>query len=136
MKEGKPKRSVYLVAAVAENGVIGACGKLPWHLPEDMKHFKQVTVGHPVIMGRKTWESIGKPLPDRTNIVVSRRAGFDAPGARVASSLEDALGIRTAIRLAASRTSSSRSIRSGRRRPSKSGASGRGLPVTALTYLW
>ena len=93
MKKEKPQRSVYLVAAVAENGVIGAGGKLPWHLPEDMKHFKQVTVGHAVIMGRKTWESIGKPLPDRNNIVVSRRAGFRAPGARVASSLEDALAM-------------------------------------------
>jgi dihydrofolate reductase len=93
MQEEKPGRSVYLVAAVAENGVIGAAGKLPWHLPEDMKHFKQATVGHPVIMGRKTWESIGKPLPDRSNIVVSRRAGFRAPGARVAPSLEDALAM-------------------------------------------
>ena len=86
-------RSVYLVAAVAENGVIGAGGKLPWHLPEDMKHFKQLTIGHPVIMGRKTWDSIGKPLPDRPNIVVSRRAGFSAPGARVAASLEGALAM-------------------------------------------
>jgi dihydrofolate reductase len=93
MKQEKPKPSVYLLAAVAENGVIGAGGKLPWHLPEDMKHFKQVTVGHPVIMGRKTWESIGKPLPDRDNIVVSRRTGFRAAGARVASSLEDALAM-------------------------------------------
>src|SRR6185436_19370196 len=72
---------VYLVAAVAENGVIGANGKLPWHLPEDLRHFKQVTMGHPVIMGRKTWESVGKPLPNRTNIVISRRPGFVAPGA-------------------------------------------------------
>lgn len=84
---------IYLVAAVAENGVIGASGKLPWYLPEDLRHFKQVTTGHPVIMGRKTWESIGKPLPNRNNIVVSRRAGFVAPGAQVASSLDGALAL-------------------------------------------
>ena len=84
---------VYLVAAVAENGVIGANGKLPWHLPEDLQHFKRLTVGHPVIMGRKTWESIGRPLPNRTNIVVSRRSDFHAAGASVASSLEDALAL-------------------------------------------
>ncbi len=70
---------IYLVAAVSENGIIGANGKLPWYLPEDLRHFKQVTVGHPVIMGRKTWESIGKPLPNRDNIVVSRRPGFTRP---------------------------------------------------------
>ena len=84
---------VYLVAAVAENGVIGANGKLPWHLPEDLQHFKRLTVGHPVIMGRKTWESIGRPLPNRNNIVVSRRHDFRAAGASVASSLEDALAL-------------------------------------------
>ena len=84
---------VHLVAAVAENGVIGANGKLPWRLPEDLQHFKRLTQGHPVIMGRKTWESIGKPLPNRTNIVVSRRSDFRAAGASVASSVEDALAL-------------------------------------------
>jgi dihydrofolate reductase len=84
---------VYLVAAVAANGVIGAQGKLPWHLPEDLKHFKKLTLGHPVIMGRKTWESLGKPLPGRENIVVTRAAGYDAPGAHVAASLETALAL-------------------------------------------
>jgi dihydrofolate reductase len=84
---------VYLVAAVAENGIIGANGKLPWYLPEDLRHFKQVTTGHPIIMGRKTWESIGRPLPNRDNIVVSRRPGFVAPGAQVASSLDEALAL-------------------------------------------
>ena len=84
---------VYLVAAVAANGVIGANGRLPWHLPEDLKHFKALTLGHPVIMGRKTWESLGKPLPGRENIVVTRAAGYDAPGACVASSLESALAL-------------------------------------------
>lgn len=84
---------VYLVAAVAANGVIGAQGKLPWHLPEDLKHFKALTLGHPVIMGRKTWESLGKALPGRDNIVVTRTPGYDAPGASVASSLDGALAL-------------------------------------------
>jgi dihydrofolate reductase len=88
-RAGAPR--VYLVAAVAANGVIGAQGRLPWHLPEDLKHFKRLTLGHPVIMGRKTWESLGKPLPGRENIVVTRTAGFDAPGAHVAASLQAAL---------------------------------------------
>ena len=82
---------VYLVAAVARNGVIGARGKLPWHLPQDLKHFRQLTLNHPVIMGRRTWESLGKPLPGRENIVVSRKAGFAAPGASVAASMAGAI---------------------------------------------
>lgn len=82
---------VYLVAAVAANGVIGANGELPWRLPEDLKHFKALTMGRPVIMGRKTWESLGKPLPGRENIVVTRSPGYDAPGASVAASLDSAL---------------------------------------------
>lgn len=84
---------IYLVAAVASNGVIGRKGQLPWHLPEDLKHFKRLTLGHPVIMGRRTWESLGRPLPGRDNIVVTRQAGYDAPGAAVASSLEAALAL-------------------------------------------
>ena len=84
---------VYLVAAVAQNGVIGKDGGLPWQLPEDLRHFKRLTLGHPIIMGRRTWQSLGKPLPGRENIVVTRRAGYDAPGAAVASSLEAALGL-------------------------------------------
>jgi dihydrofolate reductase len=84
---------VYLVAAVAANGIIGAHGKLPWRLPEDLKHFKALTLGHPVIMGRKTWESLGRPLPGRENIVVTRSAGYDAPGASVAASLDAALAL-------------------------------------------
>ncbi len=89
LKPTGPK--VYLVAAVAANGVIGRDGRLPWHLPEDLKHFKRLTLGHPVIMGRKTWESLSGPLPGRDNIVVTRTAGYEAPGAAVASSLEAAL---------------------------------------------
>jgi dihydrofolate reductase len=84
---------VYLVAAVAANGIIGANGKLPWHIPEELKHFKQLTLGHPVIMGRRTWESLKGPLPQRENIVVTRQAGYDAPGAAVASSLDAALAM-------------------------------------------
>jgi len=84
---------IYLVAAVAANGIIGANGKLPWYLPEDLKHFKQLTLGHPVIMGRKTWESLKGPLPGRENIVVSGQPGYQAPGAAVASSLDAALAL-------------------------------------------
>lgn len=86
---------IYLIAAVAKNGVIGANGKLPWHLPEDLKHFKNLTLGHPVIMGRRTWQSLGKPLPGRENIVISRKAGFEAPGASVAASLAAAVALCT-----------------------------------------
>jgi dihydrofolate reductase len=82
---------VSILVAVAENGVIGVQGRLPWHLPLDLKRFKHLTVGHPMIMGRKTWESIGKPLPGRTSIVVTRNPGYVAAGAFVATSLEAAL---------------------------------------------
>ena len=84
---------IYLIAAVARNGVIGANGKLPWHLAEDLKHFKNLTLGHPIIMGRRTWESLGKPLPGRENIVISRKAGFEAPGASVASMIGAAVAL-------------------------------------------
>jgi dihydrofolate reductase len=84
---------VYLVAAVASNGIIGAGGKLPWHIPGELKHFKKLTLGHPVIMGRHTWESLKGPLPGRENIVVTRTAGYEARGAAVASSLEAALAM-------------------------------------------
>ena len=84
---------VYLVAAVAANGVIGAGGKLPWRIPEELKHFKRLTLGHPVIMGRRTWESLKGPLPQRENIVVTRTPGYDAPGAAVAASLRAALAM-------------------------------------------
>lgn len=90
-KQSGPK--VYLVAAVAANGVIGRDGQLPWQLPEDLKHFKRLTLGHAIIMGRRTWESLGRALPDRENIVVTRQAGYEAPGAAVASSLDAALAL-------------------------------------------
>jgi dihydrofolate reductase len=82
---------VVLVAAVAENGVIGRGGTLPWRLKSDMQHFRRLTVGRPVVMGRKTYESIGKPLKDRTNIVITRDRGFTADGVMVANSLETAM---------------------------------------------
>ena len=80
-----------LIVARARNGVIGRDGTLPWRLPEDLAFFKRTTMGHPIVMGRRTWESIGRPLPGRRNIVVSRRAGFAAAGAEVAPGLDEAL---------------------------------------------
>lgn len=82
---------VSLIAAVAANGVIGREGDLPWRLPTDLKRFKALTIGKPVIMGRKTWASIGRPLPGRANIVISRSADYSAEGAIVVHSLEEAL---------------------------------------------
>jgi len=84
---------VYLVAAVAANGIIGADGKLPWRIPGELQHFKKLTLGHPVIMGRRTWESLKGPLPGRENIVVTRTHGYEAPGAAVANSLAGALAM-------------------------------------------
>jgi dihydrofolate reductase len=83
-------KTVVLVAAVAENGVIGNQGTLPWRLKSDLQHFKRLTIGKPVIMGRKTFESIGKALKDRTNIVLSRDLSVRAPGAVLATSLDAA----------------------------------------------
>jgi dihydrofolate reductase len=81
---------IVLIAAVAENGVIGANGAIPWHLKSDMQRFKAMTMARPVIMGRKTFISLKRPLPGRTNIVVTRDAAYRAAGAIVASSLQDA----------------------------------------------
>ena len=85
------KPEVVLIVAMARNRVIGRDGTLPWHLPEDLKRFRQLTMGHPIIMGRKTWDSIGRPLPGRRNIVVSRNPGLALEGAETAASVEDAL---------------------------------------------
>jgi dihydrofolate reductase len=79
-----------LVVAMARNGVIGRDNALPWRLPADLAHFKKVTMGHPIVMGRRTYESIGKPLPGRKNIVVTRNRDFQAPGCVVVASLEAA----------------------------------------------
>ncbi len=82
---------VSIIAAMDRNRLIGNRNQLPWHLPADLAHFKRVTMGKPVIMGRKTFESIGRPLPGRTNIVLTGSADFHADGVLVASSLEQAL---------------------------------------------
>lgn len=87
---------IALIWAMARNGVIGRDNKLPWYLPEDLKYFKRVTTGKPVIMGRKTYDSIGRPLPNRTNIVVTRDAGLTLEGVKVVTSLDDALDIARA----------------------------------------
>src|SRR6202035_1848749 len=79
---------VALVVAMADNGVIGRGGGLPWHLPDDLKYFKVVTLGKPVLMGRGTFESIGKPLPGRRNLVLSRAAAASAPGVEYVHSVE------------------------------------------------
>ena len=87
-------RRIVLVVAAAENGVIGRGGGMPWRLPDDLKHFKAVTLGHPIIMGRRTWEELGcKPLPGRRNIVLTRNVDFASAGCDVAGSPEAALAM-------------------------------------------
>src|SRR5258706_14044646 len=88
-----PRPIVSLIAAVARNGAIGRGNALLWRLPEDLKHFKRTTLGHPVVMGRKTWDSIGRPLPGRRNIVVTRDPQWQASGAERAGSLDEALAL-------------------------------------------
>ncbi len=85
--------SLALIVAIAANGVIGKDNALPWHIPEDLKWFKENTLGKPVIMGRRTWDSIGRPLPRRPNIVVTRQAGWRAEGAHAAHCLDEALAL-------------------------------------------
>lgn len=80
-----------LVAAIAENGVIGHGNRLPWHLPADLKRFKALTMGKPILMGRKTFEAISKPLPGRRNLVLTRSADFRAPGVEIVGSVQEAL---------------------------------------------
>ena len=84
---------ISLIAAVAENGVIGKDNKLPWHLPADLQFFKKTTLGHPVIMGRKNFESIGKALPGRTNIVLTKNPNFANEDIKIARSLKEAFEI-------------------------------------------
>jgi dihydrofolate reductase len=81
-----------MIAAVARNGVIGCEGKIPWHISADLKRFRRLTTGHPVVMGRRTFASIGRPLPERDNIVVTRSVE-EIPGAQVARSVEEALAL-------------------------------------------
>ncbi|MGI5308029.1 type 3 dihydrofolate reductase [Rheinheimera sp. WS51] len=87
---------VSMIAAMADNRVIGLNNKMPWHMPIDLKHFKQITLGKPVVMGRKTFESIGRPLPGRRNVIISRQTPADTKGADWVSSLEQAFSLLSA----------------------------------------
>ncbi|WP_295623610.1 dihydrofolate reductase [uncultured Nitrosomonas sp.] len=80
-----------ILVAMAKNRVIGRNNQLPWHLPADLKHFKFLTMGQIIVMGRKTYESIGRSLPGRENIIITRQLGYEIPGATVVNSLQDAL---------------------------------------------
>ena len=82
---------VSIIVATDDRNGIGRDGRLPWHLPEDLRRFKRITMGKPIVMGRRTWESIGRPLPGRHNIVISRQPGLVAPGITPVGSLDDAL---------------------------------------------
>ena len=82
---------VALIVAVSQNNVIGRDNQLPWHLPEDLQYFKSITMGKPILMGRKTYDSIGRPLPGRTNIVITRDPNWTAEGVEVVNSLEAAM---------------------------------------------
>lgn len=87
---------ISLIVAAAQNGAIGRDGRMPWHLPNDLRHFKNLTWGMPIIMGRKTFESLGKPLPGRLNIVITRQSGFQPLGVVVVSDPEQALSVAAA----------------------------------------
>ncbi len=82
---------ISIIVAIGKNNTLGFGNALPWHLPDDLKRFKKLTLGHAIIMGRRTYESIGKPLPDRKNIVITREKDFAAPGCIVAHSWEEAV---------------------------------------------
>lgn len=86
-------RKITLIAAMARNRAIGMKGEMPWHLPGELRHFKEVTMGKPIVMGRKTWESIGRALPGRQNIVVTRNLTLQVPGCDLAGSLDEAIGL-------------------------------------------
>ena len=88
---------VSIVVAVSENGVIGRDGGLPWHLGDDLRRFKRITMGHVLIMGRRTWESIGRPLPGRQMVVVTRQADYQAEGVATAASLDAAMQLAEAV---------------------------------------
>ena len=91
----RSKSEIIIIAALARNGVIGIDNGLPWRLKADMQHFRALTMGHPVLMGRKTWESLGRPLPGRRNLVVTRDAQFHAEGAEVFHDTEEAIAAAT-----------------------------------------
>ena len=87
-----------IIVAMTDNYVIGANGDMPWHLPADLQHFKEITSGGAIIMGRRTWESIGRPLPNRLNIVITRKTNYEAIGATVASSIDEGIKVAKNIR--------------------------------------
>ncbi|NIR60917.1 MAG: type 3 dihydrofolate reductase [Gammaproteobacteria bacterium] len=97
MSERARSPRISLIVAMDRNDVIGRGNALPWHLPADLRHFRRLTLGKPVIMGRRTHESLGRPLPERTNIVISRDPGFRAPGCLVARALPEALDAAGAV---------------------------------------
>lgn len=80
-----------IIVAVADNGVIGSGNQLPWRLPDDLKRFKALSLGKPIVMGRKTYDSIGRPLPGRLNVVISRQPGLEIPGCTVVTSIDEAI---------------------------------------------
>ena len=90
------QKPITLIAAMGRNRAIGLDGRMPWHLPAELQHFKRATMGKAVVMGRKTWQAIGRPLPGRQNIVISRNTGFVAAGAEVTDSLTNAVEISKA----------------------------------------
>jgi len=89
MTSSRPR--IALVVATSDNNIIGRDGDMPWHLPADLRRFKSLTMGHPIVMGRRTWESIGRPLPGRRNIVLTRSEGYRANGADVLHSPDDVM---------------------------------------------
>jgi dihydrofolate reductase len=86
-------KTITIIAAMGRNRAIGLGGEMPWHLPDELRHFKETTMGKAIVMGRKTWDSIGRALPGRQNIVVTRNPDFSEPGCEVARSLEQAIGL-------------------------------------------
>jgi len=88
-----PVSCLSIIVAMAKNRVIGADNKIPWKLAGDLKRFKEITMGHHLIMGRKTWESIGRPLPGRTTVIVTRQKNYAASGALIADSLDAAIAV-------------------------------------------
>lgn len=90
---------ISLIVALADNRVIGRDNRMPWHLPDDLKYFKRMTMGKPILMGRRTFESIGKPLPGRTNIVITRQTDWRAEGVQVVHSLSEGIELATSLPL-------------------------------------
>jgi dihydrofolate reductase len=84
---------ISIVVAISENNAIGKDNQLLWHLPADLKHFKEITTGHPILMGRKTYDSIGRPLPNRRNIIITRQTDLNIPGTEVVNSMEEAISL-------------------------------------------